>query len=606
MLQNFSWVIDGLVAGMAFPASAYSVYADFLGEEDHADLERALVALKQERVSAIVSLTQAPLDLDTVQRFGLDLLHLPVDDMEAPSPDQIQQFVEYVDRVKARGGGVVVHCGAGAGRTGTMLACYLVSLGRTADEAIVEVRRRRPGSIETIPQERAIRDYADRLTAEREREEGEDAGASPVRTVPGRRSEPRLQSAAVRSARPEELGRVIEVCAAAFSARDGRDRRADFERRVASDPDGEFVETRVLVVNEEIVTVLRVYDRMVRIGRCSVRCAGVGDVATDPAWQGRGSASHLVSETVHTLRERGFDLAWLTGRSDFYSRFGWINCPGEVFEVTRVRPPRQASTSCQVTRLDIERDRDAVAEIYDRFNDERTYTVVRSAAYWQWLARYRFLWDPARLILLGAYRDDHLVGYLRAERRDQELRLLEVGCLPPDTGEIAALIRAAGEMAVREGAQRCRGVVPLTPDSLTLLRRGGIEGRLTAGASVFGNVMMQVVNLTAFLERITPELESRLKKARRRLWDGRIAIRTPERDRAILAVEGSAIQVVEQGTAPVELTITPSLLVPMLLGHRSFAEISRHLACPPPHEVARLFAVLFPRLYPVYWGTDYV
>ncbi|KAG8509908.1 Dual specificity protein phosphatase 23 [Galemys pyrenaicus] len=52
---------------------------------------------------------------------------------------------------------VGVHCALGLGRTGTMLACYLVKdRGLAAGDAIAEIRRLRPGSIETYDQEKAV------------------------------------------------------------------------------------------------------------------------------------------------------------------------------------------------------------------------------------------------------------------------------------------------------------------------------------------------------------------------------------------------------------------------------------------------------------------
>ena len=55
----------------------------------------------------------------------------------------------------------------GCGRTGTMLACYLVANeGYNADDAIVETRKRRKNSIETRRQEQSVRDYEKSLKGE--------------------------------------------------------------------------------------------------------------------------------------------------------------------------------------------------------------------------------------------------------------------------------------------------------------------------------------------------------------------------------------------------------------------------------------------------------
>lgn len=144
---GFSWVEVGVLAGLAHPA------ASSLGVDGSLDW------LAGEGVRLLVSLTLGPIAPEDLEAHGLDGLHLPVVDFTPPSLDQMFAFVSEVSSRREQGEPVAVHCGAGLGRTGTMLAAWFVNEGLTADEAIVHVRTLRPGSVETLSQEDAVRSF---------------------------------------------------------------------------------------------------------------------------------------------------------------------------------------------------------------------------------------------------------------------------------------------------------------------------------------------------------------------------------------------------------------------------------------------------------------
>jgi atypical dual specificity phosphatase len=143
--HGFTWVDKPLLAGMARPES----------------LEE-MNWLRQQGIDLLVSLTEDPPRHDWVNDAGLLLVHCPVEDMSAPTQQQLDRCLSAITRANEHKLGVAVHCGAGLGRTGVILACYFVEKGMSARDAIARVRQMRPGSIETTEQSEAITEYARR------------------------------------------------------------------------------------------------------------------------------------------------------------------------------------------------------------------------------------------------------------------------------------------------------------------------------------------------------------------------------------------------------------------------------------------------------------
>ena len=146
MIVNFCFVIDNEIAGLAHPDS----FGDVMG---------ALEDLHNRGIGAVVSLDENGVPASMVEENGMQYIHIPIPDFQPPEIAQAREFVDFVKQRKAESKPVAVHCRGGYGRTGTLIACYLISQGKTAEEAIDIVRKKRPGSIETAGQENFLKQF---------------------------------------------------------------------------------------------------------------------------------------------------------------------------------------------------------------------------------------------------------------------------------------------------------------------------------------------------------------------------------------------------------------------------------------------------------------
>ena len=157
-MRGFYWLIDGVLAGCSRPGARDR--RGSAGAAAETALDEDLAWLRERGVGAVLSLMETALPMELLERHGLEWLHLPVDDLRAPTPEQLRAALAFIDRQRAADRRVVVHCLVGQGRTGTVLAAYLIRGGLDADAALREVRAARPGAVGSSEQERALAAFA--------------------------------------------------------------------------------------------------------------------------------------------------------------------------------------------------------------------------------------------------------------------------------------------------------------------------------------------------------------------------------------------------------------------------------------------------------------
>jgi len=151
--RGFVWLMPGQLAGTPWPGVVHGANYD-------------LQSLRHVGVTHLVSLTEEPFPASVAAGHGIECHAFPMPDMHPPSLEQAIAICRRIDQLLAAREVVAVHCHAGLGRTGTVLACYWLwrAAGRLSGvKALEDVRRLEPGWVQSMAQVQFLERFADVL-----------------------------------------------------------------------------------------------------------------------------------------------------------------------------------------------------------------------------------------------------------------------------------------------------------------------------------------------------------------------------------------------------------------------------------------------------------
>lgn len=145
----FRWVVANRLGGTSIPGLTNDPKIDLQG-------------LQGMGVTTLLNLTEQPFDQELASEFGMTSAFFPVVDMTPPTLEQAVDICAFLDQQLAAGQCVAVHCKGGIGRTGTILALYLMWRSRgswTSKDALAAARRIERTWIQSESQEQFLEEF---------------------------------------------------------------------------------------------------------------------------------------------------------------------------------------------------------------------------------------------------------------------------------------------------------------------------------------------------------------------------------------------------------------------------------------------------------------
>lgn len=397
----------------------------------------------------------------------------------------------------------------------------------------------------------------------------------------------------IRSAKESELEQIVALNCTAFNP----NQHERYWQYVRGDSSYRLSQTRVVVVNDRVVSTLRVWERRIRIGASLVMMGGIGGVCTDPKYRGVGYASALMRDTIGYLKTRGYDLGVLFTiiPEEFYHRLGWTSLPLHGFsvecEVGAVIP-----SGWQVKDFNVETDLDAVASIHDIANAHQSGTVSRTRAYWDM--------KPSRIrgILpsVVAEKNGNIGGYLNFQIEDKCAEVLEVGYIPDTPDILNAFISYFMKTCAAHKVEEITGMFSSEhPYVEQLVTTGNGDVRVCTDTAM----MLYAVNLPVMLRRFVVGWETLIADADESF--PRLTVRFPvvNNQQAVLRYDGNGtIQIVDDASDAADIVMNEDVFWQLLFGELGWEQLK--LDASVSAEVSAFLKVLFPNRDVIFWYPD--
>ncbi|WEG10770.1 GNAT family N-acetyltransferase [Pullulanibacillus sp. KACC 23026] len=218
----------------------------------------------------------------------------------------------------------------------------------------------------------------------------------------------------------EELEKCYDLWGQVFQGNETRD---FFANRLNKDSSYKLTTTWIAKVDNDIASSVQIFPYEMRIGKEKLLVGGIGSVATNRLYRGKGYAQEILHAQNLWMHQNKYDLSLLFSGigTKFYEEVGYKKVKNVAYQAKKL--PKIESDLLFAKDDDME----MIQKVYQEYNREKTNSCIRSSQYWKDQIAWR---GETKENFCVIKEDREIKAYLRFENKKGKTSVLEACYLP--------------------------------------------------------------------------------------------------------------------------------------------------------------------------------
>lgn len=276
-----------------------------------------------------------------------------------------------------------------------------------------------------------------------------------------------------------------------------------------------YKNTRVLLVDDKIASAVTITPRQMFIDDVIFDADGIGGVSTLPEHRKKGFAGILMKDSIKRMKEIGADISYLYPFSAaYYAKFGYRSVDFKTIVLPKNNIPSEINYNYKIREFK-ENDLQDILEIYKKFNDKRTGTILRDSHYLQ--LKIKQFGPLNEKIYIAENTKSETVAYaiasdMKGDWGEEEFqhKIVEIGALPEHINAIEELVYFISKERLTDKFDR------IYLDDIDGIKIKGAHSLTEEDKKSYNNLkdvkMFKIINFESFMNKMTKIFNRRLKK----------------------------------------------------------------------------------------------